>query len=59
MQEGTEIEGLERLVVRNEKYVYSSGEIFVKERGTDRRSRLRRDDNFKMYLVGGYVGVVG
>ena len=44
------------MVIRTEKYVYSSGEIFVRERGT---SRHRRYDNFKMYLIGGYVGVDG
>jgi hypothetical protein len=47
------------LVIRNEKYEYSSGEIFVGERGTNRRFRHRSHDNFKMYLTGGYVGVNG
>jgi hypothetical protein len=47
------------LIIRNEKYVYSSGEIFVRERGTNRRYRHRSHDNFKMYLIGGCVGVDG
>jgi hypothetical protein len=47
------------LLIRDEKYVYSSGEIFIRERGTNRRSRHRNLDNFKMYLIGGYVGVDG
>jgi len=29
------------------------------ERGTYRRSRHRGDDNFKIYLIGGYVAVDG
>ena len=33
IQGGTEVEGLQSLVVRNEKCVCSSGEIFVREKG--------------------------